>query len=337
MPLTAPTQLDDFASLMPWHAVAGERRVEFIEAPADLDFDLPFFHMTVESLTEANEAGELGTVSLSFDELRTIVGNCVPEPSGMIFHIGRCGSTLVSRMVGHDTGRFVLREAAPIGGLHRASAGSELVPTFTIEQAFNDVLVCFDRFAAARGQRVIVKHSSWESFSMGRVAEMLPTTPFVFVYRDPLATVESSLDGHPGWASRLHQPRAELQRWVPWLDRVEAPFNAASIYASVWAAGADAALRLPEDRVLFIDHAVLSSAPEQTLERLRDHLGLDLSIEQARNELGHYSKARHDGTAFDPQGVHAHPKLSPATQRQVLGIVGDLPHQLAARLAEQDC
>ena len=266
-----------------------------------------------------------------------MVGDVAPRPSGMIFHIGRCGSTLVSRMVGHDRGRLVLREAAPIGGLHRASGGSDLVPTFTIEQAFKDMLACFDQFAASRGQRVIVKHSSWESFSMGRVAEILPDAPFVFVYRNPIETVESSLDGHPGWANRLHQGRAELQRWVPWLERVEEPFNAASIYASVWAAGADAALRLPAERVLLIDHADLSARPDGVVQRLRDHLDLDLAVPAARAELNQYSKAREDGTEFDPSGAHAHPKLSPTTRRQVLSIVGDLPDQLAARLAAQDC
>lgn len=337
MPPNAPAQLDDFASLLPWHAVAHERRIEFIEPPPDLDFDRPFFHLTVEELMESDGAGRLPKISLTFDELRSLVGDTSPQPSGMIFHIGRCGSTLVSRMVGHDRQRLVLREAAPIGGLHRASGGSDLVPTFTIEQAFKDALVCFDQFARSRGQRVIVKHSSWESFTMGRVAEMLPHTPFVFVYRNPVETVESSLDGHPGWANRLHQPRAQLQRWVPWLDQVEEPFNAAAIYASVWAAGADAALRLPAERVQLIDHAVLSREPNRVLERLRDHLGLDLPLDDARGELDQYSKARDDGTAFDPSGAHAHPKLSPATERQVRDIVGDLPDRLADRLAAQDC
>lgn len=337
MPPTAPTHLDDVARLLPWQALAHEHRVEFIEPPADLDFDRPFFHMTVEDLVAADAAGTLDKVSVSFDDLRSMVGDIAPRPSGMIFHIGRCGSTLVSRMVGHDRQRLVLREAAPIGGLHRASGGSDLVPTFTIEQAFKDTLACFDRFAASRGQRVIVKHSSWESFSMGRVAEILPDAPFVFIYRNPIETVESSLDGHPGWANRLHQGRAELQRWVPWLERVEEPFNAAAIYASVWAAGADAALRLPSDRVLLIDHADLSAHPDDVVQRLRDHLDLELSVPAARAELNQYSKAREDGTEFDPSGAHAHPALSPTTRRQVLSIVGDLPDQLGARLAAQDC
>ena len=162
-----PTRLEDLSSLLPFRAHASERRIEFVRPPADLDLDRPFFHISIEPLEAAVEAGDLDTLSLSFDELRSIVGDTPPAPTGMIFHIGRCGSTLVSRMVGHDRSRMVLREASVIGGLHRASGGSDLVPTFTIEQAFKDVLVAFERLARERGQRVIVKHSSWESFSIG--------------------------------------------------------------------------------------------------------------------------------------------------------------------------
>lgn len=335
MPIATPTSLDALAALLPYKSVAHEQRVEFIEAPADLDFDRPFWHMAFEEIDAADRKDKLEKVSISFEELRGLVGHELPATTGMIFHIGRCGSTLVSRMVGHDTARLVLREAGPVGGLHRASGGSDLVSTFAIEQAFKDLLVAFDWFAATRDQRVIVKHSSWESFSMGRVAEVLPDAPFVFVYRNPIETVESSLDGHPGWAPRLHQSRWQLQRWVPWLDRVEQPFNAATIYASVWAAGADAALQLPPERVLLIDHAELSADPGRTLQQLERHLGLSLDGAGALGELKQYSKAKDDGTEFDPKGTHAHPHLSPATRDQVMRVVGDLPGRLAERLDSQ--
>lgn len=336
MPLAPPHTLDAFAELVPYATVPSDQRIEFIAPRADLDFDRPFWHITFEDIEALDRKGDLEKVSVSFDQLRRLVGDRLPATTGMIFHIGRCGSTLVSRMVGHDSARLVLRESTPIGLLHRASGGNDGVSTFAIEQAFNDVLVAFDVFAQARDQRVIVKHSSWESFSMGRVAEQLPHAPFVFVYRNPIETVESSLDGHPGWAPRLHQTRWQLQRWVPWLDRVAAPFNAATIYASVWAAGADAALRLPPERVLLIDHAELAANPGRTLRELERHLDLQLDGAGALAELNQYSKAKDDGTAFDPKGTHAHPPLSPATRDQVLRVVGDLPARLAQRLATQN-
>jgi len=317
---------------MPLVVKPADRIVDFVVPPPTLDFDRPFWHMTTEDLLTKHKTGDLPVVSRSFDELRELVGDQQPAAGGMIFHIGRCGSTLVSRIVGHDRSKLVLREAPPISALHRGTAGSELVPTFTIEQAFKDVLASFDSFAGSRGQSVIVKHSSWESFSMQRMSELLPGTPFVFVYRDPLETVESSLDGYPGWGRRLHQSRAQLQRWIPWLDKIEQPFSAATIFAAVWAAGADAALRIKPSRLLLIDHAQLTAEPETTVARVAAHLHLDLDVGQALNEFDHYSKAKTDGTAFDPSGTHAHPKLSSRTRARVLDVVGDLP----ARLAEQE-
>ena len=213
MPHAALTS-DQLDALMPFGVNAADQRVEFVTPPSDLDFDRPFWHMTMEELSSRDRSGDLTKTTVDFTALRHAVGPRRPTPDAMVFHIGRCGSTLVSRMIGHDRSKLVLREAAPLGGLHRASGGSDLVPTFTIEQAFLDMLVAFDRFAATRRQRVIVKHSSWESFSMERIAELLPQTRIVFVCRNPIETVESSLDGHPAWAARIHEPRGLLQRWA---------------------------------------------------------------------------------------------------------------------------
>ncbi len=335
MTITAPQQLKDLDGLMPYRAVTHEQRIEFIQPPDDLDFDRPFWHNTMTELEAADTAGDLEKVSVTFDELNRITTGIRPATTGMIFHVGRCGSTLISRMVGHDRSRLVLRESGVIGALHRESGGSALVPTFTVERAMHAALVAFDRFAASRNQRVVIKHSSWESFSMGRHSELLDGTPMVFVYRNPIETVESSLDGHPGWAGRIHQPRALLQRWVPWLDRIEQPFNAIDIYASVWAAGADAALRVDPERVLLVDHATVTAEPRRVLDALERHLKLDLDIDAALGELGHYSKAPVDGQRFEPEGRHRHPPLSTRSRDQLARVVGDLPAQLAERAAQQ--
>ena len=333
--LPKPASMAELAALFPFETVATQAAIEFIDPPDDLDFDRPFLHMAMEGLKKLDTAKELAKATLTFAELRALVGDRTPDTSGMVFHVGRCGSTLVSRMIGHDRSRLVLREASVIGGLHRESGGMGGASTFAIEQAMKDTLCCYDAFAETRGQRGVVKHSSWESFTIGRLAELLPETPIVFVYRDPIETIESSLDGHPGWAPRLHAPRAQLQRWVPWLDRVEQPFNAVDVYAGVWAAGAHAALSAPSDRVLLVDYADLTADPARTLDQLCRHLHLDLDPDKALAELGQYSKSKTDGESFDKAGKHGHPKLTARSKAQLRDVVGDLRDRLAERAAEQ--
>lgn len=335
MPIPTPTDLDGFGRLVPFRSVPHERRVEYIAARPDLDFDRPFWHMTMEGVKAENRAGTLDKVSLSFDELRAIVGAATPRPAGLIFHVGRCGSTLVSRMIGHDPRRMVIRESSVLSGLHRAARGTDRVPTFTLEQAYKDTLVTFDRLAESRGQQLLVKHSSWESFSMGRTAEILPGTPLVFVYRNPLETVQSLLDTHPGWAPRLREPASSLRRWVPWLEHLDPPFTAATIYAAIWASGVKAALDLDPAQVLLVDYERLCAEPVDVLASLVAHLNLDLDLGPAIAELGQYSKANSDGVPYDPSGQHQHPPLSDRTSAHVLDIVGDLPDRLAGQLALQ--
>ncbi|MFT4253419.1 MAG: hypothetical protein QM608_13125, partial [Caulobacter sp.] len=59
-----------------------------------------------------------------FARLRTplsaLEGLAGPAPDGLVFHMSRCGSTLVGRMLGAAEGATVLSEAAPIDAVVRA-------------------------------------------------------------------------------------------------------------------------------------------------------------------------------------------------------------------------
>ena len=80
-----PSNLSDFRRLMPIAAKTAQRLVEYIDPVADLDWDRPFWHMTLENQLDAHKAGELETASLGFAELRSLVGATAPAPTGMIF------------------------------------------------------------------------------------------------------------------------------------------------------------------------------------------------------------------------------------------------------------
>src|SRR5439155_23441573 len=105
---------------------------------------------------------------LSFAELRQLVGDDRPRPQGLIVHTGRCGSTLLTRMLVHDRATLVAAEPVCVGLLHR-DAMSEPARRDDDVRALADLLVLFDRFAEGRGQRPVFKFTSWQAADAGTI------------------------------------------------------------------------------------------------------------------------------------------------------------------------
>lgn len=100
------------------------------------------------------------------------------EPAGLIFHMSRCGSTLVSRMLG----------ASP-----RAVSVSEPPAVDGILQSRDSAVERLRDWTRPFGGPLFVKLDSWHIHSLPTLREAFPSTPWVFLYRDPLEVVVSHL------------------------------------------------------------------------------------------------------------------------------------------------
>ena len=78
-------------------------------------FAEPFFDQTVNRWVAGLDARPL--VRTGLEALAALDGEPSLEPAGMIFHLSRCGSTLVSRLLGTLPGVVVLAEPAPLNTL----------------------------------------------------------------------------------------------------------------------------------------------------------------------------------------------------------------------------
>src|SRR5580693_7060641 len=78
-------------------------------------FAEPFFDQTVARWARGPRARPL--VKTGLEALAALDGGPSLEPAGMIFHLSRCGSTLVSRLLGTLPGVVVVNEPAPLNTL----------------------------------------------------------------------------------------------------------------------------------------------------------------------------------------------------------------------------
>ena len=106
------------------------------------------------------------------------------EPGGFIFHMSRCGSTLIAQMLAALKRNIVISEARPIDQVLRASMN---------ESQRIDLLRWTIHALAHRNneERLFVKFDAWHVLQLPLIIQAFPRTPWVFVYRDPVEVLVS--------------------------------------------------------------------------------------------------------------------------------------------------
>jgi hypothetical protein len=148
-----------------------------------VQFDEPFFEQTIDRclldpfrLLFWRETGIDPLAELAVDAPGL-------EPAGFIFHMSRCGSTLVSRMLASLTNVLVVSEAAPIDAVLRAAE----------VQWLRWMVSALGQPRRSGQTRLVVKLDAWAIFALPLVREAFPGVPCVFVYREPVEVVMSHL------------------------------------------------------------------------------------------------------------------------------------------------
>lgn len=115
------------------------------------------------------------------------------EPSGFIFHLSRCGSTLVSRSL-------VVSESC------RVIAESEVFTSVFQYQKLNEpqrnralkLMVSLQGRLRGKEQHLVVKWNAWDLCFVQQIKQLYPNTPFVFLTRQPL-DILASHQKSAGW------------------------------------------------------------------------------------------------------------------------------------------
>jgi bifunctional lysine-specific demethylase and histidyl-hydroxylase NO66 len=126
-------------------------------------------------------------------------------PCGFIFHISRCGSTLVSNAMKSIVGTEVISEPALLGPLMTPApqGESEVWPADGIvsrEDCLRGAIAAFGRpRRPGCDLGLIVKFTSWQILSLALVRKLWPDVPYLIVIRDPVEVMVSCLASPPGW------------------------------------------------------------------------------------------------------------------------------------------
>jgi hypothetical protein len=218
----------------------------------------PFFEQTVQ-IALRGAAGRAGCRRSSIDALARgeMVKPCV-MPAGFIFHMSRCGSTLVSRMFASMPQHFVISEAGVIDAVIQAHRRVPGVTEALCSAWLRGLVSALSRSAAGAERRAFIKFDSWHVLDLPLIRRTFPDVPWIFLYRNPLEVM----------ASHARQSQAAMTT------------EAAARRARVLGAFCQSALRNLDDDAMLVEYRQLPTAVWTTIA---GHFGVacsELDIER---------------------------------------------------------
>lgn len=171
-----PVGLDPDRRVVRWVRSDGGRFVE------------PFFDDTLRRFRATMGPGEVGATPLD-DWSREPPPVCCPD--AVIFHVSRCGSTLVSRMLGSLPSVLSISEAPIVDDILRPGRGRPEVAPAVRERWMRHVIAAFIASQSELPARTVLKLDCWHLFEIDCVRRAFPGVPLLFVYRDPLEVLVS--------------------------------------------------------------------------------------------------------------------------------------------------
>jgi hypothetical protein len=152
------------------------------------------FIYTIKHLAEADAIGE--TFTSDFDILDDdAVGSDGIYPTGFIFHVSRCGSTLVAKAVARSEHNIVINQGGPLQrGFWAALTDDwrhELEATPENLARFRRLVLAMSRKRRPDQTTSFVKFISWNVLYLDFISRAFPDVPSVFLYRDPVEVIAS--------------------------------------------------------------------------------------------------------------------------------------------------
>jgi hypothetical protein len=189
-------------------------------------------------------------------------------PVGIIFHVARCGSTLLSQSLKQLDGLVVYAEPQPVNEI--------LAPPHKWPRA--DLVAALRTLSGALARHArgpyILKLSSWNTLYCDVVAEAFPQTPWVLSLRDPVEVGVSLLASPPGW----FQGAAEAARGlVAQVDPGHAAKSREEFIARAYGAFCTAAAKLEVRRGRLV---LYESLPAAVWEIVAPHFSLQIGPAQ---------------------------------------------------------
>ena len=281
----------------------GSPFIEWILAP-ETRFIEPFFEDTVQQVLRHpfHQAFRRTT------DLNELTGHSGLPPAGFIFHMSRCGSTLISQVLSASDRNLVLSEAPPLDSILRAHLRDSEFVCERRARLLRAMLNALSQPCRPAEERVFVKFDCWNITELPIVHEAFPDVPWIFLYRDPVEVLVSQLQKRSRWSLPGALPPATFGFTAQDLEGIPLDEFAARLLGRLVDVAVDHLSRYPGGMLINF-----SELPEACFGRLLHHFDFDPTageLERMRQNASHNSKT--PGLPYEPD---CESKQQAATER----------------------
>jgi len=229
-------------------------------------------------------------------------------PAAFVFHMSRCGSTLVAQMLAALPQHRVLSEPTALNALFRAARLDAAIPRATLVHWLRTLLNLLARPLPGE-TRCFVKFDCWHTLALPLIVEAFPATPWIFLYRDPAQVLVSQARSPGAWSV----PSALDPAVFGFPRRQVLAMHRHEYLARALACICDAALQHRHcGRGLFVNYDEL---PEFVSGPLLHYTGIELSPQDLeRLRAASHSDAKNPTLAFSDDRASKRAAVTPALQ-----------------------
>jgi hypothetical protein len=113
------------------------------------------------------------------------------RPAGFIFHMSRCGSTLLSQMLAALPQNVVLSEAGPIDDVLRGHFGAPQITDEQRVQWLQWLVAALGRQRHPEEKHLFIKFDCWHVMLLPLIQRAFPDVPWMYLYREPVEVMAS--------------------------------------------------------------------------------------------------------------------------------------------------
>lgn len=149
---------------------------------ADIPFAEPFFEETiVKCQSHDYNSKSFKLISTAENVIDWSKELDFVELKGLVFHVSRCGSTMLSQSLATSSENIMVSEAPIIDEILRSNAFDSAIKTTLLKS----VLRFLGQKRFSEQKHLIIKLDAWSIFKASYLRSVFPEIPFALLYRNP--------------------------------------------------------------------------------------------------------------------------------------------------------
>jgi len=288
------------------------------------------FMYTIERLAREGAIGDAFSTDIDI-LLDDAVGAEGLPPSGFIFHVSRCGSTLLAKALARDPAHVVINQGGPLQRGFWAWLTDDWAQPAVADarnlHMFRNLVLALTRRRHPASTRAFVKLISWNVLYQDFIRRAFPGCPALFLYRDPVEVIASVRKETTAALEVRGTRQAGFLTGLDW--RQTAAMDDTLYLAKCYANYFRTALAARDGGMRYINYTAINP------DNFRAILGRGLGLQLPENNLTHmleqfryHSKDDSDTLEFRADGRDKRARMTPDECRIVERECSDLIEQL---------